>query len=319
MSKTKKPKHDIYQEVTDNIIKLLEQVDMKEYQPPFAQMTAMGIPENPLTQNPYQGVNILNLWFNQAAKSFQSNQWATFKQWKELGANVKKGEKGTGIIFYKTLLKEEENTQGQTEEKRVPMARRYTVFNADQVTDYDITLIEGHQDDLVKPLDLIDTFTKHTKADIRVQGTSAFYSPEHDHITMPHTHNFKDTSFASATEHYYNTLLHEMTHWTGAKHRLDREGINPEKPDTKQSYAFEELIAELGAAFLCAQFNILQTHPHEHAVYIKNWLAALKNDKKWIFKAAAQANKAAEYLNTLQPQQTGTSTGKEETPHVSCL
>lgn len=298
---SKKPTHDIHQEVTNNIISLLDQVNEKDYQPPFAGMAAFGIPENPFTEKEYQGINILNLWFNQAAKSFQSHQWATFKQWKELGANVKKGSKGTRIIFYKTLLKEEENAKGEVEENKIPMLRQYIVFNADQVEGYQVNQITTDTTiDLVKRNALIEAFTQSTKADIRTKEQTPFYHTQYDYINMPDTALFQDTNIATATEHYYSTLLHELTHWTGAKKRLDREGINPECSKTKESYAFEELVAELGSAFLCSQFNLIQSQPKDHTIYIKNWLKALRNDKTFIFKAAAQATKATQYLNDLQ-------------------
>ena len=117
---------------------------------------------------------------------------------------------------------------------------------------------------------------------------------------MPDTALFYDTKHASATENYYSTLLHELTHWTGGKKRLDRKN-DPNKKHI-ENYAFEELIAELGAAFLCAQHHINQTQSRDHALYIKSWLSALRNNKTLIFKASAQAAKATTYLNALQQE-----------------
>ena len=121
---------DVHQEITNQIIDLLDQVNMDEYQPPFAGLAAQGLPANPITKNHYQGVNVLALWFNQQARKYSSNHWATFKQWKEQGAQVRKGEKGSRIIFYKTLLKAEE---GNDKEVKIPMLRLYSVFNSNQV------------------------------------------------------------------------------------------------------------------------------------------------------------------------------------------
>lgn len=297
MSKPSKP--DIHQEITNNIINLLDQVDVNNYQPPFAGLAAQGLPQNPITNHHYQGVNILALWFNQQAKQFSSNKWATFKQWKEQGANVKKGEKGSRIIFYKTLVKEEENSKGHVEEKTIPMLKLYSVFNAHQVEGFEDTQsIPLPEKDEVNCLSVIDEFCKQTQAKIKNIENQAYYHPEKDFINMPETRMFLKSSTESATENYYSTLLHEMTHWTGAKKRLNRSGIT--QLTNEKEYAFEELIAELGAAFLCAKFNIAQSLPENHAIYIKSWLKHLKEDKTHIFKAAAQAAKAVNFLNDMQ-------------------
>ncbi|WP_162819843.1 ArdC family protein [Kordia sp. SMS9] len=291
-------KTDIHQDITDQIITLLERVDIDDYQPPFASLATQGLPENPTTGNQYQGVNILSLWFNQEVKNFTSNEWATFNQWKTAGANVRKGEKGSRIIFYKTLIHSDKNEHGKIEERKVPMLRTYTVFNANQVDNYNYT--HGSlpsQIDKVRRIDLVDAFCKGTGADIRGNKNGAYYSTKKDCINMPPTASFLDTKYASATENYYATLLHELTHWTGAQDRLNRDWDDIATNQT--TYAFEELIAELGAAFLCAQYGIAQTLAPDHAIYIKSWLKALRNDKTHVFKAAAQAMKATQYLNDL--------------------
>jgi len=292
-------KTDIQQEVTNQIIDLLEQVDLKDYHPPFSNLSALGLPINPVTDKTYQGINVLSLWSHQQQKNFSSNQWATFKQWKSHGSNVKKEEKSSRIIFYKTLIKEE----GEGVEKqdiKIPMLKVYNVFNADQVDGY---LLKSHpiQDkvDDVKSLKSVDLFCKQTGATIKHQGCQAYYDPLQDYISIPETVHFQNTPLADATENYYSTLLHELTHWTGAKQRLDRK--NDTEKTAKENYAFEELVAELGAAFLCAQHQITQTQPEHHAIYIKSWLKTLKNNKAYIFKASAQAAKAMDYLNSHQP------------------
>ncbi len=296
----KKPKRiDIHQQVTDQIIDLLDKVSPDDYESPFARLGSRGLPVNPVTTNRYHGVNVLSLWFNQNSKFFTSNQWATFKQWKEKGAQVRKGEKGSRIIFYKTLVKSGENGKGEEENVKIPMLKTYTVFNANQVDGYEhldksLTL----QTDKVERLNLVDKFCKSSGADIRHENNRAYYSSTHDYINMPKTSFFFDTAQASATENYYSTLLHELTHWTGAKHRLDRDKARGKAEIEK--YAFEELVAELGAAFLCAQHGITQTQPDHHAIYIKGWLKAFKDDKTYIFKASARAAKATEFLNALQ-------------------
>lgn len=278
----------------------MDQVDFADYEAPFAELATQGLPLNPTTDHYYQGGNILALWIIQQAKNFTSNQWATYKQWKETGAQVAKGEKGSQIAFYKTLTKTEKNRQGQEEEIKIPMLKLFTVFNANQVEGYTHREIEpANAIDLVERIALVDSFCKATKAEIRHgEKRSAFYHRLHDYIHMPDTRDFLTTSKASATENYYATLLHELTHWTGAKHRLDRDKAQTNFETEK--LAFEELVAELGAAFLCAQLGIAQTSREDHAIYIKGWLTALKSDKKFIFKASAQAAKAISYLNALQ-------------------
>ncbi|MDW3191271.1 MAG: zincin-like metallopeptidase domain-containing protein [Cytophagales bacterium] len=294
-----KAKTDIQQDITNNIINLLDQVDLKDYEPPFANLAALGIPENPITKKSYQGVNILALWFNQKSKSLPSNKWASFKQWQQIGAHVKKGEKGSRIIFYKTLIKEDSShSEGESQEIKIPMLRQYVVFNASQVEGFEEQGPTIPEIDQVERDKLIDEFCQNSGADIRSESQEAFYSPIGDYINMPESKLFIDTKNATATENYYATLLHELTHWTGSSKRLNRAGITGKVE--KKDYAFEELIAELGCAFLCARLNIKQSQPKDHALYIKSWLSALKDDKTFIFKASAHAARASQYLDDLQ-------------------
>lgn len=294
-------RRDIHQEITNKIVGVLDAIDLNDYEAPFAGLAAQGIPLNPTTHNAYRGINIPSLWIDQQEKQFTSNRWATFNQWKERGAQVRKGERASQIIFYKTLTKTDENDKGEDCEQLIPMLKSYAVFNANQVDGYEHDCsIKPNDTDLVTRIQAADTYCVNTRADIRKGGIRAFYSRKGDYISMPDTAHFVDTKQASATENYYSTLLHELTHWTGAENRLDRD-----KAKTKaelDKYAFEELIAELGAAFLCAQIGIVQTPRDDHALYIKSWLAALKDDKKLVFKASAQAAKAVDFLNTLQPE-----------------
>lgn len=293
-------KPDIHQEITNTIIKHLEQVSLEDYASPFAHLAAQGIPINPTTDKAYQGINILSLWFNQQSRAYPSNHWATYKQWKDSGAQVKKGTKGHRVIFFKPLEITKENQKGEEVRDTIPLLKLYTVFNADQVDGYeDQDKVQLPKDDLVKRLKQADAFCTATKADIRHEANMAFYRPAQDFINMPPTPLFRDSTMLNATQHYYATLLHELTHWTGAEKRLNRPGITQDV--TKQDYAFEELIAEIGAAFLCAQHDITQSISKNHAAYIKSWLQALRDDKTLVFKAAAQAAKAVRYLNHIQP------------------
>lgn len=292
---------DIYQSVTASIIELLEQVNVEDYQAPFASLAAQGLPYNPVTQKHYLGINIPCLWITQQKRGYLSNQFASFKQWQKMGAKVKKGERASRIIFYKTLIKSETNSKGEEETAKIPMLRLYSVFNAAQVEGYEHRETPcPNEQDLVERLEHVDRFCANTNASIHhVSGSMAFYDVKGDYIHIPETMEFIMTQDSTATEGYYSTLLHELSHWTGAKHRLDR--IKENQHSEKFAYAQEELVAELSAAFVCAQLNITQSSRQDHARYIKSWLQALKNDNKYIFRASADAARAVEYLNNLQP------------------
>ncbi len=289
-------KRDIYQEITDYIVSMLEQVDTADYQAPFARLTSSQPPRNGVTTNYYNGINTLVLWLKQQEHDYSSNEWATFQQWKEKGAMVQKGEKASSIVFYKQVEKKE-RSENSGDPEFYNMAKFYCVFNADQVQGYEPqTGLESGTIGTVEKLTDIENFASKTKAKITA-GDMAAYHPAGDYISMPDTSLFFDNG-QTATENYYGVLLHELTHWSGAKHRLERT-LNGYGHGEKEDYAFEELIAELGSAFLCAQFNIKQEGRDDHAIYIKSWLKALKSNKKYIFKASAQAQKAVNYLNDL--------------------
>lgn len=288
-------KKDIYQEVTNSIIEALEKVSLEDYSAPFAHLTAELSPINPITEKDYHGINTLILWLQQQANGYKSNEWGTFRQWKEKGANVKKGERSSMIIFYKRVEKKDEINNDEPEFYNC--LKSYCVFNADQVEGYEPTITrENGNFGTVERIADIETFVASSGAVINEDQNRASFSPTKDHINMPPKDLFFDNG-QSATENYYAVLLHELTHWTGGKTRLDREQVGHTTDEKK--YAFEELIAELGSAFLCSHFRIKQHGREDHAMYIKSWLQALKNDKKFIFKAASQAQKAVDFLHGL--------------------
>ena len=289
-------KTDIYQQVTNNIIEALEQVSLEDYNAPFARLTAELSPINPITEKDYHGINTLILWLQQQAHGYKSNEWGTFRQWKEKGANVKKGEKSSMIIFYKRVEKKDEASSNEDPEF-YNCLKSYCVFNADQVEGYEPTITRETGDfGTVERIAEIEKFIAQSRAVIKEDQNRASFVPSCDEINMPPKTLFFDNG-QSATENYYAVLLHELTHWTGGKSRLDREQVGHSTDEKK--YAFEELIAELGSAFLCSHFRIKQHGRDDHATYIKSWLQALKNDKKFIFKAASQAQKAVDFLHGL--------------------
>ncbi|MFC7047931.1 ArdC family protein [Emcibacter nanhaiensis] len=298
---------DIHQTVTDRIVEALEQGSISCSLP---WNSGLSLPVNAHTGNYYQGINILNLWVEAYLKGFSSPCWGTFKQWKQQGAKIKKGSKSSFIIFYKAFEREEDEmingevVPGETELVTRHFARASRVFNADQVEGWDKAEDEKDTDEENEPcpvsdLDEAEQFIAGTEAHISHGGNKAYYSPTLDRIFIPSRDLFTETEYSSATEGYYSTILHELTHWSGAEHRLNRD--KGEKFGD-QKYAFEELIAELGAAFLCCRLSVTPQPRLDHAAYIQSWLMALRNDKKAVFIAAKEAQKAVDYLHHLQPK-----------------
>lgn len=288
---------DIYTEVTNTIIAAIENGLDGKFEMPWHQINR--IPENAKTGNCYQGINIPLLWVYQIKNEYRLPVWATYKQWAEIGAQVKRGEKGAPVVFYKTFEIEAED--GQDDPQTLIFARHSTVFNAAQVEGYDgAARVEAPSPALIENIGSADRLVQESAADIRHGGDQAYYVPAQDYIMMPARSMFKDTTTSTATENYYSTLFHELTHWTGAKHRLDR--LNTAKFGGKD-YAFEELVAELGAAMCCASTGVTSSPREDHARYIQNWLHALKSDKRFIFSAASQAQKAVDFLFSSQQAQ----------------
>ncbi len=295
-----KTRSDIHQTVTDRIITMLETAQTNGGALPWTRPgVAHSRPINAITQKPYRGINVLSLWASADAACYRTGLWATFKQWKELGAFVKKGEKASPIVFYKSLEIDDDTvepiTDGDPATKTIRMARGYWGFNADQVDGFTIPALPT--DDLVQRIAQVDTFIANTKADIRHGGVRAYYRPADDFIQMPDRVLFRDTPSSTATEGFYAVLFHELGHLSGAKHRLNRE-LSTRFGDA--SYALEEMIAEWTSGFLCADLGITAQPREDHAHYIANWLTVLKNDNTAVFAAAAKANQAVEYLFSLQ-------------------
>jgi antirestriction protein ArdC len=221
----------------------------------------------------------------------------TYKQAQELGANVRKGEHGSLVVYANSITKTETNEKGEDTEREIPFVKGYTVFNVEQVDG----LPAHYYAQPVNPLPLserienADRFITNTASTIQHGGNLAFYAPARDVIQLPPFEAFKDK------ESYYATALHELTHWTKHERRLDRDFGRQKFGDA--GYAREELVAELGAAFLCADLGITPEIREDHAAYLGHWLTVLKEDKRAIFSAAANAQRAADFLNGLRPQQ----------------
>jgi antirestriction protein ArdC len=272
----------IYVAVTTTIIEQLEKGAIPWVKPWRADSSA---DKNLLSQKPYQGINRLILGLSGMVNSYSVPVWASYKQWESIGGNVRKGEKGTRIVFFSKVDKENKQT-GDKESYSVLKA--YWVFNASQIDGIDIVPAETVEKPFT-PIEYAETRIVKTGAALSHGGDAAFYAPSVDRIQLPNKGTFNSEA------NYYATAFHELVHWTGAKHRLDR---NLEKGRFgNPAYAFEELVAEMGAAFLCQDYGI--QGELRHAGYIQSWLKALRDDSKAVFKAAALAQKAADYLNML--------------------
>ena len=274
-------KQSVYDQVTNKIIERLESGIVPWIKPGALKVSA---DRNAISKKEYSGINRLILGMS----GYSLPIWASFKQWEDLGATVKKGEKGTQVVFYSKIVKGEiKANDTHPDQSTYNLLKTYYVFNADQVEGIEFTKPDPVLT-VFNPVPALDDRIIKTGANIKHEGGRAFYQPGTDSITIP------DRSTFLSESHYYATVLHELTHWSGAPHRLDR---TKGKRFADSAYAFEELVAEMGAAFLCADYQI--EGELQHADYIGNWLTCLKNDNKAIFNAAALAQKAADYINGL--------------------
>jgi len=278
---------DLYQQVTDSIIAELEKGAAPWVKPWRADHTA---DKNLISDKPYRGINRLLLGMSAMANGFSSPVWASYKQWQESGYQVSKGSKGTHIVFFKPIEGKKNAETGEAEPGYC-VIRGYTVFNATQTNFADSAPVEPETN--FNPIPDCEQLIIKTGAQITHGGDAAFYMPSQDRIQLPNK-----TAFDSEAN-YYATAFHELTHWTGSSSRLDRDLSQGRFGNP--AYAFEELVAEIGAAFTCADMGI--QGELRHAGYIQHWLKACREDSKAIFKAAALAQKAADYLKSLDATQ----------------
>lgn len=294
-SATATSRTDIYTRVTDRIVEQLEQ-GIRPWLKPWSAEHAAGRINRPLRSNfqPYNGINILMLWASAEDQGFCSPLWLTFNQCKELGGHVKKGEHGSPVVYASTFKKEEEGDDGESTERDIPFLKQYTVFNAEQCEGLPERFYELKTEPkpMLERIAAADQFFKHTGADIREGGNQAYYTISHDYVRIPRIETFRDAEAHAAV------TAHELTHWSRHPSRLDRDLGRKRFGDA--GYAMEELVAELGSAFLCADLGITPELRDDHASYIANWLEVLKNDKRAVFTAASHASKAIDYLHSLQ-------------------
>ncbi|WP_454882598.1 ArdC family protein [Sphingomonas oryzagri] len=290
------PRADLYSEVTTRIIGELEAGRFPWVQPWDAKAAgglAPGLPRNAVTGRTYSGVNILTLWGEVIARAYPSQSWLTYGQALDAGGNVRKGEKGVTVVYADHFTPEAEKARAAEtgdDARSIPFLKRFTLFNVAQC--------EGLRDGLIgdpAPLPereivpVAEELIAASGADFRIGGNKAYYVPSVDYIQIPPQPAFFDQI------NYYRTALHELTHWVGGPKRLARDqsgGFG------SKIYAREELVAEMGSAFLCAALGIVPTV--RHADYLAGWLEVLRDDNRAIFRAASAASKAADYLLSLR-------------------
>ena len=277
---------DIRSNITNRIVEALKSGKIPWRKPWSEVPDPVRLPTNFSSKRAYSGINVPLLWLTEHERGYPVSYWASFQQWRSMGASVKKGEKATGIVFYRQVKKTVERENGETKVESFPLMRTWSVFNIAQV--------EGEVVEQFKPKpqsDGIETFpavertefdqlVKATNADIRFGfDKAAYYRLPADYIVMPDEGRFN--TFGD----FADTLLHELSHWT--EHRLGWSG----------SYSEGECRSELASAFLSASLNVPNSGDlTNHAAYIQSWIQALENDPKHIFKASAAASKAADFL-----------------------
>ena len=287
---------DIYQNITDQIVTALEQ-GVRPWHQPWSAGHMEGRVALPLRHNgvAYRGVNVLALWMQAMAKGYAAPVWMTFRQALALGANVRKGEKGSLVVYADKITRTETNAETNEDNVRdIHYMKGYVVFNSEQ--------IDGLSDlyyakpapttPTIQRIGRVESFFSATGVTVRHGGNRAYYSVSTDHVQMPPIESFRDP------ESYYATLAHETTHATKHPTRLDRDFGRKRWGD--EGYAMEELVAELGAAFLSADLELTPELRADHASYIAPWLKVLKSDNRAIFTAASHAQRAADFLHGLQ-------------------
>lgn len=281
---------DTYVRITHRIIEQLESGVR-----PWIQPWTGGRPvTRPLRHDgtPYNGINILLLWSKAVSRGFASPTWMTFRQALALGGHVRKGEKGSTVVYANQVIRTEIDDAGEEVEQRIPFLKAYTVFNVEQIDDLPDAWLSVPPE-TINPderLKAVEGFFAGLGAIIRHGGSAACYVPASDHVRMPPFETFRDAGA------YYAVLGHECVHWTGHGSRLARDFSR-----SPCAYAREELVAELGAAFLCADPGLELEPREDHAAYLGHWLEVLKADKWFLFSAAAHAQRAVAWLHETHP------------------
>ena len=299
-SRSPTTRRDLYAEVTAKLIAQVER-DPGQPQMPWRRTngTPLWMPTNALTEANYRGINVLTLWATAEEKGFSSPVWATYKQWRELGAQVRGGEKSALVIKYGEFEVEPSGDNPADDGKRLYAKAAY-VFNAAQVDGY----AAPERAPSLGPIERIERarqFVANTRAVIEIGGDRAFYRLSTDTIRMPDEGLFTGTDTLNRQESWHAVEAHELVHWTSHSARCNRE-LGKRFGD--RAYQAEELVAEVGAAMICAMLEITQDVRADHAQYLAHWIDLMKSDSKAIFTAASKASQAVDFLVSLQPQPT---------------
>lgn len=291
-------KFDIHTEITNRIIAAIEK-GTGSFQLPWTRSVIGQAPKNATTGKTYRGINWLVLMLIAQEQAYPTAQWATFKQWQQVGAKVRKGEKGAPIVFYKQLeITNDKSTSGAVVEasdtRKIAFAKASWCFNAAQVEGFEgeLTFTQPELSSFEK-LASVERMISATGADIRYGGDKAYYDRNEDFIQIPNMTSFVGTATMTAQESFYSTICHELVHHCGAPHRLNRE---KGKRFCDRPYCFEELIATLGEVFLCVELGITPTEREDHAQYIAQYVQLMKGDNRVIFQAASAAAIASDYI-----------------------
>ncbi|MBB4303376.1 antirestriction protein ArdC [Rhodobium orientis] len=296
-SGARRDRTNLYSEITDKIITELEAGRVPWVQPwgTAAAKAPLGLPKNASTDRQYSGINVLLLWGAVIERGFSGQSWLTFRQALSLGGNVRKGERGTTVVYADRFVPEDEKRRAREtgeDAQAIPFLKRFTVFNTDQCENLpeDVaTAAPPVPTGLIEPR--VEALIAATGIDFRIGGNRAFYVPAHDYVQVPPPQAYFEPI------NWHRTALHEMGHATGHASRLGRDFSGS---FGSKKYAFEELIAEINAAFCCASLGIAPTV--RHADYIASWLDVLREDNRAIVRAASQAGKAADWLLAFTPE-----------------
>ncbi len=288
-----KTKQNVYDRVTDKILSALES-GVKPWIKPWHTDGNDANIQRPKRHNGehYAGVNTLMLWCEASDKEYTSDTWMTYNQAKALGGQVRKGSKGAPVVYANSGKKiETDKDTGEETEKRFSVMKGYTVFNVDCIDDLPEKYYAKPEAPNLNPTeknDRLEKFFQDTGADIKAGGNRAFYAPSTDTVNMPPIDLFKEQAG------YYATLAHEIVHWTKHNKRMDRDFGAKRFGD--KGYAVEELVAEIGSAFLSAELGICPDDVQNHADYMASWLHVLQTDNRAIFTAAAHAQRAVDFI-----------------------
>jgi|TARA_Y100000310_G_scaffold257668_1_gene265800 antirestriction protein ArdC len=277
----------VYEIITEQVMDLLGQGTVPWHKPWIG-----GYPKNLISKKEYRGINVFLL----SVKGYASPYWVSYKQAQELGGNVKKGEKSTMVVFWKQIKVQDEgspDSSGEITEKTIPLLRYYRIFNLEQCENIDMGKVPQTDINLnFQPITACEetVMSMQNKPDICHEEPRAYYNPSQDYVNMPRKENFTKEEF------YYSVIFHELGHSTGHEKRLARKQLSEWATFGSEKYSKEELVAEMTAAFLCGHHGIEQETLENSAAYIKSWLKKLQDDPKMVVLAAAQGQKAADYI-----------------------